>query len=92
MSKLPSGIELSIRRLVAVHGLAGGSISTWKHDNGSLWFEWLTSVLPSIRILAYGYTASDVYLKSDDATASTDRVFTFAESLCAALRNYQMRV
>ncbi|KAK3335249.1 hypothetical protein B0T19DRAFT_452137 [Cercophora scortea] len=77
--------------LVVVHGLAGGSISTWRHENGSLWLEWLTTKISSLRILVFGYSASDVYLKSDDGTASTGRVFTFAESLCASLRNYQIK-
>ncbi|KAK3693428.1 hypothetical protein B0T22DRAFT_505214, partial [Podospora appendiculata] len=78
--------------LVVVHGLAGGSISTWRHENGSLWLEWLTTAIPSLRVLVFGYPASEVYLKSDDGTASAGRVFTFAESLCASLRNYQIKV
>ncbi|KAH7082905.1 hypothetical protein BKA63DRAFT_139748 [Paraphoma chrysanthemicola] len=75
--------------LVVVHGLAAGSISTWKHESGVLWLQWLTSAIPSQRILVYGYKAEEVSLNCENETDSGNRVFVFSESLCAALRSFR---
>ena len=68
---------------MAVHGLAGGSISTWS-NNGSCW---LTDLLPrdlkDVRVLAFGYAATEACLeqKKDEPKVS-GRLLTFAEELC----------
>ena len=74
--------------IVFVHGLAGGSISSFVHENGAFWPDWLASDLPNTRIFSFGYAANDVYLKnSDQSSKRYGRVFTFAEQLCGALRD-----
>jgi hypothetical protein len=78
--------------LVVVHGLAAGAISTWKHEDGPLWLHWLERAIPSQRILVYGYKAQEAYFKADDEDDSSNRIFVFSESLCAALRSFRIQV
>ncbi|PVH84640.1 ankyrin [Cadophora sp. DSE1049] len=78
--------------LVAVHGLAGGSSSTYLHENGS---DLLTDLiahdeeLRNIRILTFGYAAADAYYVNRESRSS-GRVTTFAEQLCYDLRNIRV--
>lgn len=46
--------------LVAVHGLNGHPLETWKHDeSGVMWLkDLLPGVLPNVRIMTYGYNAN----------------------------------
>lgn len=46
--------------MVAIHGLNGGSISTWTHQNGHpMWLQdLLPQVLPDVRVMTFGYNAS----------------------------------
>ena len=80
--------------LVFVHGLTGGSITTWIHENGQLWLNWLIDEMPYIRIFLYGYRAHQVYLKpeNEEDRPSYGRLFTDAEDLCNALRDNRQRM
>jgi triacylglycerol esterase/lipase EstA (alpha/beta hydrolase family) len=87
---------LTISSVVAVHGLAAGSSSTWRHENGTsliadLWAH--DPDLPGIRILSFGYdTQSAYYASNSGKSASTGRLMTFAEQLCFDLRNHRMEL
>jgi hypothetical protein len=81
------------RSLVVVHGLAGGSLSTWTHENGPCWLEWLSEELPEFRIFVFGYPAQSVYFKSsEEGVTGGGRVFTFAENLCIGLKDLRGKV
>lgn len=73
--------------IVAVHGLAGGSLSTWRHDNGKTWLlEFLPQDLPNARIMTFGYSARDAYIQPHNSgQKSYGRVMTVAETLCSDL-------
>jgi len=76
-----------------VHGLAGGSISTWTHENGSCWLDWLPSDIPGIRIFVFGYRAQAVYFKTEETHSNdSSRVFSFAEDLCGAVDDARKKV
>ena len=70
--------------LVAVHGLAGGPLTTWNHENGNCWIvDFLPKSLKNVRILSFGYPAKEPYLQTEEPTSRrTGRTFTFAEALC----------
>ncbi|GLA03419.1 hypothetical protein AnigIFM60653_003038 [Aspergillus niger] len=79
--------------LVLVPGLAGGCISTWIHENGNCWLDWLLREITDIRIFAFGYNADNVYLsRKDEQANSYSRVFTDAERLCNGLNDIEGRV
>jgi hypothetical protein len=68
--------------------MAGGCITTWIHENGACWLDWLLREICDIRIFAFGYKADNVYLKTGDEQTNTHaRIFTDAENLCNALRD-----
>jgi hypothetical protein len=76
-----------------VHGLAGGAVSTWTHENGSCWLDWLSTEIPNLRIYVFGYPAQSVYFKSKEKGPSdSSRVFTFAETLCSDLKDVRSKV
>ncbi|KAI9877745.1 MAG: hypothetical protein M1830_002941 [Pleopsidium flavum] len=81
----PEPEALTAIDLVAVHGFAGGSTSTWRHKNGtSLLSDLLPQDFPNCRIMAFGYNIEGVYyvLDEDDSFRAHGRVLTFAEQLC----------
>lgn len=92
----PPASESDVKRVpsvVAVHGLAGDSFSTWTDKStGKLW---LRDFLPhstyfvNARVLSFGYD-SRAFI-SPFANASTGRVFTFAEELLGALSDQRVR-
>lgn len=45
--------------IVAVHGLGGGALSTWRHpESGTMWLQdLLPSAMPTSCIMSYGYDA-----------------------------------
>jgi hypothetical protein len=70
---------LSCFSIVAIHGLNGGSFSTWTQD-GKLWLrDFLPSTFPSARIMTFGYNAN---LFADCASG---RINNFANNLIALL-------
>ncbi|KAF4627332.1 hypothetical protein G7Y89_g10821 [Cudoniella acicularis] len=77
--------------VVAVHGLAAGSSSTYCHEKGCNLLRDLLAYdadLRNIRILTFGYAAADAYyINSSDEPQSTGRPMKFAEQLCENLRN-----
>ncbi|OJD27088.1 hypothetical protein ACJ73_01528 [Blastomyces percursus] len=65
--------------VVAIHGLNGGSMSTWSR-NDKLWLrDFLPSTFPSARIMTFGYNAN---LFADCASG---RITDFANNLIAML-------
>ncbi|KAM5354913.1 hypothetical protein ACJ41O_001559 [Fusarium nematophilum] len=71
--------------LVAVHGLGGGSISTWTSPDGSCWLDWLAKDIPCLRILAFGYRPESIYLASQSEQSSSGDVFSDAQNLLGEL-------
>ena len=41
--------------IIAIHGLKGAAISTWKHRNGTMWLESLPARMPGCHVYSYGY-------------------------------------
>lgn len=42
--------------IIAIHGLNGSSVNTWKNDNGTLWLrDLLPNDIPGARIHSFGY-------------------------------------
>ena len=75
--------------IVAVHGLGGGTFSTWTHpETKTLWLrDLLPSTMKHSRIMSYGYDAA-VY-----KSQSTLRILDHAEDLLfsiAAMRRTEM--
>jgi hypothetical protein len=78
---------------VLLHGLAGGALSTWTHENGSCWLNWLSADVQGLRIFVFGYPAQEVYFKSkEESPSDSSRVFTFAETLCSDLKDSRLKV
>jgi len=84
---------MTIYSLFVVHGLAGGALSTWTHDNGACWLDWLAIQIPNLRIFVFGYPARAVYFKPEVGDSSdSGRVFTFAENLCVDINDVRTKV
>jgi hypothetical protein len=51
--------------IVAVHGLGGQRLRTWKNNKGEIWLQdWLPTSLPGARIYTYGYNSDPVFSNS----------------------------
>lgn len=51
--------------IVAIHGLNGDALSTWEHDNGTLWLrDLLPQAVPGARVFTYGYPSQLFFSKS----------------------------
>jgi hypothetical protein len=51
--------------IVAVHGLGGRRLRTWRNDKGEIWLQkWLPSSLPGARVYTYGYNSDLVFSSS----------------------------
>lgn len=63
-------------------------MSTWTHENGACWLDWLASERPDAQIFSFGYDSHDVYLVSEARQGhSKGRTITYAENLCIALHD-----
>ena len=72
--------------IVAVHGLAGGALKTWTHENGKLWLrDFLPNDLPGARIFSFGYPA-ELF-----ASHSTGNFDYFCRSLLEDLKRERIR-
>ncbi|KAI8660068.1 NB-ARC domain-containing protein [Fusarium keratoplasticum] len=73
--------ELCTLDVILVHGLNGGSDTSWRHEESKTFWprELLPEVLPRARIMTYGYNAN---LWSD---CGYGRIRTFADKLLADL-------
>ena len=73
--------------VVAVHGLGGGNISTWKHKrSGNVWLRDFLKHSPqyeNARIMSFGYDARSY--SGLLGSGATGRTFTFGEDLVGAL-------
>ena len=50
--------------VVAVHGIMGHPLETWKHENGKVWLkDFLAKDLPSARIMTFGYDSAVAFSK-----------------------------
>jgi len=68
-------------------------MSTWTHENGSCWLDWLPSDIPGIRIFVFGYEAQAVYFRSREINHNdSSRIFRFAETLCFDMNNSRFKV
>jgi predicted alpha/beta-fold hydrolase len=75
-----------------VHGIGGDSYSTWTHPQSKK--LWLRDFLPQVeafrnaRILTFGYNAR-IFVSSKEHK-TTDRIFTFGESLLVSLSDVRV--
>jgi ankyrin repeat domain-containing protein 50 len=68
--------------IVAIHGLNGNAISTWRHEpDGTVWLrDLLPNFLPGCRVYTYGYP-SKIW------SQSSERVQEYALNLLVSLRD-----
>jgi hypothetical protein len=63
-------------------------MSTWTHENGACWLDWLASKRPDAQIFSFGYDAHAVYLISRARQGhKKGRTIAYAENLCIALHD-----
>ena len=78
--------ELSI---VLVHGITGNSITTWTHNDGTLWPQHLLpSDFPKARVMIFGYDASITKLFGQ---SSTNTLRDHGRALCTDLTMLRLR-
>lgn len=51
--------------VVAVHGLGGRRLKTWRNDRGEIWLQkWLPDSIPGARVYTYGYDSDPIFSDS----------------------------
>ncbi|KAF8537823.1 hypothetical protein BDD12DRAFT_743825, partial [Trichophaea hybrida] len=72
--------------LIAIHGLGGGCITTWKHKRTEQ--TWLHDMLPidlkGVRVWTYGYEADVAF------SSSTTRISDFSNTLLQHAKNKEV--